>query len=135
MKEISSEWLKAAYDDLLVIEEIIEKEYLTHIIAFHAQQCVEKSFKAILEEFERDIPKIHNIEKLLELIRPFMKIDVDMKIVMALDKLYIDARYPTEMGLLPDGKPTLQDAARFYKFATFVYKSVKNFLSGETGPS
>jgi HEPN domain-containing protein len=41
MKKITSEWLKAASYDLLLIEEIKSKETLTHIAAFHAQQAIE----------------------------------------------------------------------------------------------
>lgn len=40
MKKISEEWLKSAQDDLRVIERIIQDERLTHMVAFHAQQCI-----------------------------------------------------------------------------------------------
>ena len=30
---------------------------------------------------------------------------------------YIDSRYPGDMGLLPYGKPTLEDAKEFHEFA------------------
>ena len=61
MRAFTMEWLKASRDDLLTIEEIIDNPHLTHIVAFHAQQCVEKSMKAIIEENEIDIPKIHKL--------------------------------------------------------------------------
>lgn len=50
MKSISAAWLSAANDDLVLIQEIIRNETLTHMVAFHAQQAIEKSFKALLEE-------------------------------------------------------------------------------------
>ncbi len=37
MKDITNEWLKAAKDDLDTIEELIDKDHLTNIVAFHAQ--------------------------------------------------------------------------------------------------
>lgn len=43
MKKISEEWLKAAKDDLRVADKIIADEVLTHMVAFHSQQCIEKS--------------------------------------------------------------------------------------------
>jgi hypothetical protein len=43
MKKLTEEWLKAAEDDLRVIERIGQDEHLTHMVAFHAQQAVEKS--------------------------------------------------------------------------------------------
>ena len=63
MKKFTKEWLRAAYDDLITIEEIIDNSFLTNIVAFHAQQCIEKSMKAIIEEEEINIPKIHKLLK------------------------------------------------------------------------
>ena len=42
MKTLTQAWLNAARDDLLTIEELIDIEHLTHIVAFHAEQAVEK---------------------------------------------------------------------------------------------
>jgi len=47
---LTREWLKIANDDLLAIEELINNENLTHIASFHAEQALEKVFKALLEE-------------------------------------------------------------------------------------
>ena len=49
MKKQAESWLSAAKDDLDVIKEIIGKDNLTNMIAFHAQQAIEKSFKAVVE--------------------------------------------------------------------------------------
>ncbi|RJQ64993.1 MAG: nucleotidyltransferase domain-containing protein [Desulfobacteraceae bacterium] len=35
---LTEEWLKAADDDLRVIEKIGSDEFLTHMVAFHSQQ-------------------------------------------------------------------------------------------------
>ncbi len=43
MKRLTEEWLRAARDDLQVAEKILDSPQLTHMAAFHAQQCVEKS--------------------------------------------------------------------------------------------
>ena len=61
MKNMSHEWLKAARDDLLLMEDILNRDYLTHMVAFHAQQCIEKCLKAVLEEYKIEIPKIHKL--------------------------------------------------------------------------
>ena len=45
MKKLTEEWLRAAKDDLDVIEKILGEAHLSHITAFHAQQCIEKAFK------------------------------------------------------------------------------------------
>ena len=46
MKKISEEWLKAAKDDLRVADKIIADETLTHMVAFHSQQCTELQMDA-----------------------------------------------------------------------------------------
>jgi len=36
MNSMTKEWVNAAYDDILTIEEIKGNKQLTHIVAFHA---------------------------------------------------------------------------------------------------
>ena len=44
MRAFTKEWLKASNDDLLTIGKLLNDAHLTHIVAFHAQQSIEKSF-------------------------------------------------------------------------------------------
>lgn len=128
MKKTSEQWLKAAEDDLRVLARIASDEYLTHMVAFHSQQCIEKSFKAIIEEYELGHIRVHNLGRLFEIIKPRATFDADVVLIEKLDKLYIDARYPGELGLLPNGKPTREDAQRFYDFAQSLYEQIKRLL-------
>ena len=52
MKPITQAWLDRALDDLDAIEQLLEKEHLTNVVSFHAQQAVEKSLKAVIEELK-----------------------------------------------------------------------------------
>ena len=47
-RKLAIEWLKASYSHLVLIAEIIDNDFLTHMIAFHSQQSIEKAFKAIM---------------------------------------------------------------------------------------
>ena len=126
-KELAQEWLKASSDDLRVIEKILDDEILTHIVAFHSQQSIEKSFKAIFEFNNKNVPKIHKLQTLIDSID--IDLNIDDTILQLLDKLYIDARYPGNFGLLPYGKPTLEDAMIFYNTAKDIYDyTIKNNL-------
>lgn len=128
MKGLTKEWLKAAKDDLDVIERIIDEEHLSHIVAFHAQQCVEKVFKSVMEEYGIEMPKIHNLVTLSGDIETIIGESADLALLKTLDELYIEARYPGELGLLPYGKPTREDAGMFYNFAKTIFEDVSGFL-------
>jgi HEPN domain-containing protein len=121
MKDITGEWLKSAESDLRLIGKIIEDENLTHLSAFHAQQVVEKSFKAIIEEFGIGQSRIHSLENLYEKVKNKISRNYKIDLFILLDQLYIDARYPGEMGLLPEGKPSLVETQEFYDLATDIY--------------
>jgi HEPN domain-containing protein len=127
---MAQEWLKAAVADLQTIEEIINNEHLTHIVAFHSQQCVEKSIKALLEWYEIDIPKIHSVLRLSKIIQEYLIID-DKDMLDELDKLYIDSRYPGDLGLLPNGKPSMTKVRKFYLFAKNIYNAIKKKIGKE----
>lgn len=122
MVKMYVEWLKAANDDLVLLNEIKENKHITHFVAFHSQQAVEKALKALLEYKGKEIPKIHKIQSLID------RVDFDLNeyddLIQLLDNLYIDSRYPGDMGLLPYGKPTLEDAKEFYDFAIIVFDRV-----------
>jgi len=120
MRHFTKEWLKASSDDILIIKEIITNKHLTHMVAFHAQQSVEKTLKSLIEEYEIDIPKIHKLVKLNNILESKFE-KLDKNILYKLDQLYIDSRYPGDMGLLPNGKPTLNEAEEFYNFALMVF--------------
>ena len=104
MKNITKDWINSADSDLLLIKSIILQEELTHLSSFHSQQAIEKGFKALIEEFELGFVKTHSLETLYNKVKSFFS-NIDYDTLIILDQLYIDARYPGEFGLLPQGKP------------------------------
>ena len=126
-KTIALEWLKAANDDLLLISNIITNESLTHLTAFHCQQAIEKSFKAILEYNDNNVPKKHDLLVLKDLVSDYLKVDNE-DILETLNSLYVESRYPGNLGLLPDGKPTIKNAEEFYSFAKNIYENANELL-------
>ena len=83
MKNIVRDWLVSAEGDLLLIQEIVTMENLTHLSAFHD----------------------------------------------------IDSRYPGEMGLLPDGKPTVAESTGFFNVAQAIHKATKSICISGTKPA
>ncbi|HEY5590926.1 MAG TPA: HEPN domain-containing protein [Paludibacter sp.] len=101
-------------------------ENLTHLSAFHAQQAIEKSFKAIIEEFDLGLKKTHSLEMLYGKTKEKVTSEINTDLLILLDQLYIDARYPGELGLLPDGKPSISEAREFYNLGKMIYESAKS---------
>lgn len=122
-RAMAIEWLKSAKIDLDTIDSIINDEHLTPSVAFHSQQACEKSLKALLEYYKRDVPKIHSLNKLSKLLESYITID-NSEIIDILDTLYVETRYPGVLGLLPNGKPTVNDAKEFYSFSKAIFKQV-----------
>ena len=128
-KEISLEWLRDSYANLIVIEEIIHIEYLSHMVAFHAHQSIEKSFKAILKFHSKNMPIKHDLVHLKYLVSEYIEID-NMDILEDLNILYRDSRYPTRFRkLLKSNKPTLKNAKEFHLFSNNIFDRVCRVLN------
>lgn len=123
MSDLAKEWLRSAKLDLDNVKCILEIEHLTPIISFHSQQAVEKSLKALLVFKSVNIKRTHSLEKLFKICESYIQI-TDFDIVDLLDSLYIESRYPSSMGLLPYGSPTLDDGKVFYNFALDIFTKV-----------
>lgn len=117
MKKSTEDWIVFAKSDLKAAELLIQDDTLTNIIAYHSQQVIEKSFKAILEEFESTSLKTHNLLLLFNKIRNFINFEVDLNALEKINEVYLDSRYPSEIGLLPYGQPSTKDTIEFVNFA------------------
>jgi len=128
MKAITREWLDRAKDDLLAADLLLSQPELTNMVAFHAQQAVEKSLKASLEEADIATVKTHSLARLYSLLKPHLSLSFNQDMLDRLDAVYIESRYPGEMGLLPYGKPTQKEAKQFYDFAQQFYEQIQAAL-------
>ena len=126
MKSVVKEWLEYAEKDLRAAGLLISDPALAATACFHCQQCTEKCLKAVIESKGRNPPKSHDLIRLHGMVEEFVKLDEDM--LAKLNAIYIDARYPAGIGLLPGGVPTSEDAALLIEYAKSVYESVLNIL-------
>ena len=122
MKPSAQQWLDFAKADLINCERIIEDEFLTAIVAFHSQQVVEKCFKAIIDEKNLVIPRIHNLVRLYQVVEGFLKNPIEIRELMALDSVYTSSRYPSDIGMIATGKPTQHDALALYESAKNIFE-------------
>ena len=128
MKPITHEWFTRATDDLATAQVLLSHEHLTNMVAFHAQQGVEKALKAVIEELDLGLVKTHSLIRLYEMIRPRYPVIEDMDMLDRLEAVYIESRYPGDLGLLPTGKPTLEEATDLFDFATDVFRRLQASL-------
>jgi HEPN domain-containing protein len=140
MKKQVEEWLHFAEIDIRSAKKLGEEKYLAQAAAFHIHQCVEKSIKAILEDKQQKIPKIHNLVVLMESIRKLgVNPQIDEDILDEINQIYIESRYPADFGVLPGGTPSIEIIKKFLDFATeffsFADKLIRTGMNEETSSS
>ena len=125
MKETTKDWFTASEDDLLSAKKLVSEVRLTNIVVFHCQQCIEKSLKGIIEEKNHPSVKSHDLLRLRD-IAGIQLSEQETNMLEAINEVYIDARYPADLGLMPNGKPTTKEAESFIDFAEEIFNKLKN---------
>lgn len=122
MKASTKQWLEFAQTDLRCCENNLNDEFVTNVVVFHAQQAVEKAFKALIEEKGIRMSRIHNLTRLLALTESFLISPIDETELEVLDNVYTSSRYPGEIGLLSTGKPSVKESEEIYQIALKIYE-------------
>lgn len=128
MKRQAKVWLESASDDLSVVAEVIHRDDLTHMVAFHCQQAIEKTFKAVLEQYDQTPPRTHDLIMLHSSTQNYIRLEVESDLLIQLNELYTDSRYPEASGLLPAGKPPIEIAQRMYRVARNIRETTERYL-------
>ena len=128
MKQKVREWIEFAEIDLLAARKLADDENLTPAASYHAHQCFEKTFKAILENSEKPVQKIHDLSRLYHEVKEIIPLKCDEDVLDDLSKLYIDSRYPAMTGFAPYGKPPLAEVSRFIDSAARLLEQVLKWL-------
>ncbi len=74
---------------------------------------------------------MHSIITLKEQIKDFINIPVNQDIFDQLNEHYIVSRYPSEIGLLSNGKPSKKEAENFFKEASQIFQKISEKLEKE----
>lgn len=125
MSPLPNEWFEFAKQDYYALKKLDGDEYLTNIVLFHAQQCIEKLFKGIIEQSGGDIPRIHSTKKLYDVVADLVQKPIETDDLLFIDSVYIESRYPASFGLLPNGHPTLKESQR----AIAIVQNILSILS------
>lgn len=131
MKASTKQWLEFAQTDLRSCENNLNDEFVTNVVAFHAQQAVEKTFKALIEEKGIRMSRIHNLTRLLALTESFLISPIDETELEVLDNVYTSSRYPGEIGLLSTGKPSVKESEEIYQIALKIYEILRHSIENQ----
>jgi HEPN domain-containing protein len=120
------EWIRKAQDDELNAVAILKhRDGTPSMVCFISQQITEKCLKAFLIHAVRDYPKVHLVDKLLELcIKEDDSFSVFKNDAILLNEYYIEARYPDSMSV---DDFTWEMAEQAYNAA----KKIKDFVLGK----
>ena len=119
MMSTTTEWVAKAEGDFLTAgrELRARKSPNYDAVCFHAQQCAEKYLKAVLQDHERNIPKIHNLVELMILCE---EIDGSFEMLRAdlimIDRYSVRTRYPGESAEKEDAQAAYAAAGTIRKF-------------------
>jgi HEPN domain-containing protein len=96
LRDLVQQWLRHAEEDLLVAQELMERDRLSYNpVGFHAQQAAEKFLKALLTRHRLAFPKTHSIRILLELALPVLPDLYDrLQHAHTLTPYGVEIRYP-----------------------------------------
>lgn len=117
------DWLRFAAEDVHAAEALVGED-IPNQVCFHAQQCIEKTLKALLLHHGQTFPKLHDLNELytrcvnadILVVLPFQE-----EIAM-LNLFYLPTRYPDALvGSLPDRLPTDQDAKQALDAAKVIH--------------
>ena len=90
-------WVDRAERDWQAVEQLrATQPVLAEIVCFHAQQCAEKYLKALLVARQIPFSKIHELDRLLELMPPAIDLGISSRDVAVLAPCAVDARYPSD---------------------------------------
>ena len=115
-RDITLEWVNKAEEDFDVAEREsrVRKRPSPGAVCYHAQQCIEKYLKAVLQEMNRSIPKTHDLYMLLDLCGvDRFGADVDRDGLVSLTRYATHFRYPGEPATKDDAKLAIRLMRRY----------------------
>jgi HEPN domain-containing protein len=121
MNDLSREWAdKAEADHGTALRESAVADHPNHdAVCFHAQQCVEKYLKAVLQEAGLYVPRTHDLIALLALALP---------VTPTLQAFHADLLYLTSFAVefrYPGSSASADDAQRAVAVATSVRHEIR----------
>jgi len=74
------------------------------------------------------VPKIHDLIKLYKIVQDSFNIKLNEENLQKISVVYVETRYPSDIGLLPSGFPSVEEANEIYNLAEGIFEDVIKFL-------
>ena len=116
VRDLTLEWIGKAEEDAAVAEREnrVRKQPSPGAVCYHAQQCIEKYLKAVLQEQGLPIPKIHDLTSLRERCQPDrLGALPDRDGLVSLTRFATHFRYPGESATIEDAKQAIRLMRQF----------------------
>ena len=106
--ELANRWLERGDNDIITARQtLLLPNGPTDTPCFHAQQAIEKAFKALLTFHQITFPKTHDLLRLLDLALPLIpELDRDRAGFAEMETYAVDVRYP-DLGFDPSRSDAL----------------------------
>lgn len=122
-------WLAHARSDLALAKLGLQGDVLPEQLCFHAQQAVEKAFKAVLLQRHVDFPFTHDLSELLDtLAAAGIEVPPAFNEADALTPYAVETRYPGSWGEISEG-----DVAEALRLAEEVVRWAEETIGRGTG--
>ncbi len=132
MQKLAEQWLHAASIDVGAMERLMDVPNLTPAVAFHAQQAIEKSLKAVLAQKYAKTPKTHDLVMLYGNVRKIASVEIDIRLLGAINETYIETRYPTSPTTDELSIPSKKTAELFLQEARRIADRCRAFVLKQT---
>ena len=131
MRERTQAWFVHIAYDLDAVNNLAATSPANPIVIFHCQQAIEKAFKAVLDELEQSIPRIHDLVKLYSLLPDNLKGNLGDPLPQLewLSQVYVETRYPGEAMLGGVDDLSEIELASTVEFTNGIVREVEDFLN------
>lgn len=124
-KSYAGEWLALAGKNLETADLLIKENHYTDVIGIEIQQALEKTFKALQAYNNIPVEKTHDLVKLHNINREFIKItSEDLELLEIITDYYLSNRYPGPNYSMP----SKQEIADSLSFTHRLFIEVKNIV-------
>jgi len=122
MGEDYQKWLKRAKSNLKIAKVPKDDDIVYEDLCFEAQQCAEKSLKALLIVHNEEITKTHSFGELIAKLEKYMEVPKEIRQVGELSDYAVQTRYPGDYTEIREEEYTkaIELAERIYLWAVKV---------------